>query len=422
MIENSSAMDRPLPNSRRVRWLRLGIPLVLLGAAAVWLVPRVGSWMSAERSVEAGRLRYGIVVRGDLERDLSVQGRIVAAFHPTTFSPTAGIVSLRVRAGETVQEGQILADVASPAVESLLLQEQSKLASAEAALDRQKIEAKQQRLVNRQAVDLAALELEAAQRAMHRAEQSRTEGIINDVEFETAEDALRRAELGLRHAKEDADLEAETLDFEIAIAGRDIQRQRLIAEELQRRVDELSVRAPVAGLVSRVDVNESDAVREGQALVTVVDLSAFEIEVSIPESYADEIGAGTPVEIRLEGGLHPGKLRSISPEVQSGQVRGIVAFDGDGPVGLRQNQRVSTRLILESRSDVLKVDRGPFLEADGGRRAYRVDGDTAMLQDIRVGATSVNEIEIVSGLQEGDRIIVSDTARFDGAERLYLRR
>lgn len=424
MIESGSTMDRPVAaRGRRARRLGLVAALVaLVAVAAVWLAPRAASWLATERSVDASRLRIGTVTRGDLVRDVSVQGRIVAAFHPTAFSPTAGIVELATRAGETVEAGAVLARVDSPELESRLQRERSALASLESALDRRRIEARQQKLTDAQAVDLAALARDTARRAMRRAEESRAEGLINDVEYETAEDDLRRAELELRHAEEQARLEAETLDFEVADAARDIERQRLTVADLERQVDELTIRAPVAGLVSRVDVNDRDAVVAGQSLVTVVDLSAFEIEVRIPEAYADEIGPGTPARIRHEGQELPGTVRGISPEVESGQVRGIVAFEGAGPTGLRQNQRVSTRLILESRKDVLQVDRGPFLDASGGRAAYVVEGDSAVLREIRVGATSVDAVEIESGLNEGERVVVSDTTAFGDAARVYLRR
>jgi HlyD family secretion protein len=255
---------------------------------------------------------------------------------------------------------------------------------------------------------------------MERAERSRREGIVADVDYEKAEDELERATLALAHARQDGELEAETLDFEIANREHEVERQRLAVADLERQVRELSVRSPVAGLVSRLDVGDRDAVNPGQPLITVVDLSAFEIEVLVPEAYAGEVGPGTPALVRRGEEEFPAELRSVSPEVEGGQVRGIVAFSGPAPAGLRQNQRVPTRLILESRPDVLKVARGPFLETGGGHRAFVLDGDTAVLREIRTGATSVSEVEIVSGLSAGDRIIISDTARFGTAERLFL--
>jgi HlyD family secretion protein len=361
------------------------------------------------------------VVRGDLQRDVAVQGRIVAAFHPTTSSPAAGIVALRVRAGDVVEKDQVLAVVSSPELESRLRQERSSLLALESALGRQRIQTRQKILSDRQAVDLATVELEAARRAMGRAEEIRAAGLLNAVEYEKAQDDLRRTELALTHARESAALERESLELEIRNRELEVERQQLLVEDLERQVAELAVRAPVGGLVSRLDVQDHDPVTTGQPLVAVVDLSAFEIEVLVPESYADEIGPGTPAVVTYSGEDYDGQVKSISPEVEGSQVRGIVSFGDVSPEGLRQNQRVSTRLILESRPDVLKVRRGPFLESGGGHEAYVVDDGMALRRPIRAGAASVDEVEILSGLDEGDRIIISDTARFEGADGVYLR-
>jgi len=424
MIHSSSAMDHPI--ERRGGFRRKAILPAAVGAivvaAAVLAYPSASSWWSAERSFDASRLRFGAVTRGDLERDVSAQGRVVAAFHPTTSSPAAGIVSLKARAGDVVEKGAVLAVVDSPELNNRLEQERSRLSALESAVERQRIQAKQTALADQQKADLARVELEAARRAMDRATRTRAEGILDDVEYEKAQDDLRRTELELQHAEQNAALQKESLEFEVHDSELQAERQRLVVEDLRRQVGELSVKAPVAGLVSRLDVDEHDAVTTGQALVTVVDLSAFEIEVQVPEAYADDIAAGTPAVVTYSGREYAGEVRSISPEVQSNQVLGIVAFKGAAPEGLRQNQRVATRIVLDSRHDVLKVDRGPFLEAGGGRKAYVVAGDVVQARDIVTGATSVSEVEILSGLEEGDRIVISDTARFESADRVYLRR
>ena len=101
---------------------------------------------------------------------------------------------------------------------------------------------------------------------------------------------------------------------------------------------------------------------------------------------------------------------------------GTVRFQGGMPPGLRQSQRVSVRLIFETRPNVLKVSRGPFLEGGGGRKAYVLADGLATLRPIRAGATSVSEVEIVDGLNEGDRILLSDMDQFNGAKTILVRR
>jgi HlyD family secretion protein len=187
-------------------------------------------------------------------------------------------------------------------------------------------------------------------------------------------------------------------------------------------VDALAVKSPVAGLVSRVAVADRDSVTEGQALVGVVDLSRLEVEVWIPESYAPDIAPGTRAVLNVEGKSWPGEVTSLSPEVQGSRVRGVVGFSGQAPPGLKANQRLSAKLVLETRHDVLKVQRGPFLEALGERQAYVVEDDVAVLRPIEIGSVSVSEVEIAGGLEAGDEIVLSDPTPFQGAKRVLLQR
>jgi HlyD family secretion protein len=424
MIRDASSMDRPIDKpkglSRKTTLYGVVVLLALLALAVAY--PSIRRWAQAETSVEISRIRIGEVVRGDLVRDVSADGRIVAAFHPTLFSPARGIVALTARAGEVIEVGQVLCSVRSPELASRLEQERSTLLSLQSDLGRQRILAKQTRLQNEQAIGLLEVELEAARRAMDRAQRTRDEGLLNAVEYEQAQDDVAVGTLKLDVARKQAAFESESLDFEVRNRQSLVEGQQLVVEELVRQVDELTIRSPAAGLVARVEVDDQDAVILGQPLVAVVDLSAFEVEFYAPENYADEIYPGTAARVHYDGIEYEGEVRSISPEVEGGRVKGIVAFTQVAPEGLRQNQRVPTRLILETRSNVVKVPRGPFVESGGGRQAYVIEDGMAVLRPIQVGSLSVSEVEIVSGLEIGDQIIVSDTARFDGAEKVLLRR
>jgi len=125
--------------------------------------------------------------------------------------------------------------------------------------------------------------------------------------------------------------------------------------------------------------------------------------------------------VRVDAAEVPGKLTSVAPEVRNSQVAGRIAFDGGPPPGLRQNQRVSARLLLDRKSAVLKVPRGPFLEAGGGRAVYVVADGLARRRPIVVGTVSVTEVEILEGLAEGEQIVLSDLGAAEGAETVLLR-
>ncbi|HEX4960591.1 MAG TPA: HlyD family efflux transporter periplasmic adaptor subunit [Thermoanaerobaculia bacterium] len=393
----------------------VAVALALLG-------PAVRRWARAEQSVDLSRLQVATVVRGDLERDAAAQGRVVAANHPKLYSPAQGIVSLAVRPGAAVKAGQVLATIASPDLDNSLKQERSRLESLESELARTGLSTRQQNEADEQALKLRKVRLEAAHRDLVRAETLRKDGLLNQVDYERAKDAVRVAEVELEQAEGGGRLGREARDFEVQDRQRQIDRQRLVVADLERRVGELSLRAPFDGMVATIDVQDRDALAPNAAVLTVVDLSQFEVEAQIPETYADEAVPGTPSVVSYGGRDYPAELTAISPEVQAGQVQGRVKFKGGTPEGLRQSLRVAVRLIFEKRPNVLKVPRGPFLESGGGRRAYVLADGLATLRPMKVGATSVSEVEIVDGLHEGEQVLLSEMEQFNGAKTVLVRK
>ena len=151
-----------------------------------------------------------------------------------------------------------------------------------------------------------------------------------------------------------------------------------------------------------------------------MDLSQFEVEAQVPESYAEDLAIGMHAEVIAGQSRYAAILISVSPEIIANQVTVRLRFADDVPPGLRQNQRLTTRVLLEEKTNVLLVERGQFLDSGGGRIAYRVDGDLAQRTTVTIGARSLNAVEVVDGLAEGDTIIVSTIEAFSSAERVLL--
>jgi HlyD family secretion protein len=354
-------------------------------------------------------------------RDASAEGRIVAALHPTLFAPSAGIVALDVKAGAAVRKGQVLARIESPELKSRLLQERATLGSLQSAYERQKIDARQDGVKNAHNVDLLEVRLEAAKRLMERAQTAFDEGILNKTDYEKAKDDVRIADMELKNARETSGLQKETGDFDVQTKKLAVDRQASAVSELQRQVDQLTIAAPFDGFVASLAVQDRDAVLANSPVVTVVNLSEFEVEVTLPENYSTDVLPQTKAQILYEGREYPGHVTAMSPEVKDSQVKGTVVFDGAPPSNLRQSQRVSVRMVLEAKPDVLKLPRGPFLESGGGRLVYVVDNGVATKRDVSTGATSVSEVEVRSGLKEGEKVILSDYSDFQGAKNILVR-
>lgn len=417
-IADTSAQDVAIekgPNRRR--WIIGGVAAVSLVLLAVFAIPALQRWASANVTVPMDRLRVATAVVDDLVRDVSVQGRVVAAVAPTMFAPAEGIITLQVEAGAQVEEDQVLAILDSPELQNQLQQEQATLDRLSVELDRQRIEAKQQALDNQRQVDQAQVTLTAAEREHRRAESASEIEAISQVEYERARDDLETARLSHRHAVEDAALDDERLAFELQTRELQVNRQALLVRDLERQVGELEIRSPVSGIVGNLLVDQKANVSRNQAVMAVVDLSAFEVEAQVPESYADDLGIGMPSEILIGNRPYPGTLVSVSPEVVENQVTTRVRFEGGMPPGLRQNQRLTTRILMETREGVLTLPRGQFLDTGGGRVAYVLQDDgTARRRAIEVGARSLAAVEITAGIREGERVVVSSVDQFRGAD------
>jgi HlyD family secretion protein len=421
MIQDTSSMDRPVVAGRAPRTIVLAvIAAIALLVLGVVLFPSIRRWTSAERSVDATTLRFAVVTRGELLRDITVQGRVISALHPTLFSTGQGIVSLRTKAGAQVRKGDVLATIDSNELQSASEQARAQLLSGQAELDRQKILSRQAALRARQQVDLLSLKLEAAKREMARNERTFKEGLSNKADFEAAQDSVRIAEMELAQASKELDLSRETSSFEVQTRAQQVISQQSRASDLSKRVDELTIRAPFDGMVASVAVQDRDAVAPNQAVLTVVNLESLELEIALPEEYAGETAIGTPATVAFNGREYQGRVTAVSPEVIANQVAATVAFV-EQPQGLKQSQRLTTRLVFESKKNVLKVARGAFVDAGGGRSAWTVDGDVATKRNVTLGATSASEVEVIQGLEAGDRIIVSDTSAFGDAKTVLLR-
>ena len=417
MIKDTSNQDSVVQRkTHKKNWILSLGGVVAAGVLGYMLL----SAPTADVSLAKESLKVHTVSKGDLVRDIITTGKIIAANAPQVYSPEQGYVMLNVMPGDFIKAGDTIAVVDSPELQSTLKQEQLVLASLQSDLARQELDVRRQTLLLNKQADLAKVELDAAMREDKRAALSIENHLISQIDFEKAQDDLARARVTHKHAMGEIALAADTLAFELKTSEDKVARQALIVKELERQLANLRIRASVSGIVGNVLIQPNALVAKNELLMTLVDLSAYEAQLNVAESYAGELGIGMDVELTMGGETVLGKLVSISPEVVERQVTARVRFPENSVQSIRQNQQVSARILLENKSDVLKVARGSFLQS-GGHTAYIVRGDIAEKVAIQIGATSMREVEILEGLQEGDQIITSNYDKFKQAPSVLLR-
>jgi HlyD family secretion protein len=423
MIRDTSAQDRLVevrPNRKR--------KFVLIGAgvAAAVLValaaPRIGTMFSADTSVSASRLSFGTVTRGPFVRDIAAEGKVVAAVSPTMYATSAGAVVLKVHAGDVVKKGQVLAVNTSPELTSKLSQEKSAADGMEVDYLRAQIDAKKKRSELQKAFDNAVIDQTAAERDLNRYESAYGKGAVPQSDVDKAKSTLDKAQITAKHAKTDLSMDNDSLTFDVQAKKLAHDRQVYLVQDLERQVEDLNVKSPVDGQVGQLFIAERATVAKDAQLLSVIDLSALEVEMKVPESFARDLAIGMPGEISGNGKTWNGKVSAVSPEVVNGEVAARLRFDGETPKQLRQSQRLSVRILLDKRDNVLTVQRGSFVDESAGRYAYVVNDGMADRRDIRVGASSIDKVEILDGLKEGDKIVISGADTFGDAKHVAISR
>ncbi|WP_266156682.1 efflux RND transporter periplasmic adaptor subunit [Dyella silvatica] len=422
MIRDTSAQDRLVEvKPTRKRLLMIGGGVAVLAVLAL-VLPQASRLFSADASVSSSRLTFGVVERGLFVRDIAAEGKVVAAVSPTLYATSGGAVTLKVHAGDSVKKDQVLASIVSPELTNKLAQEQSAADAMEVDYKRAQIDARKKRGELQKALDNAQIDEKSANSDLSRYEKAFAQGAVPSRDVDKAKDTLQKAQITTRHAKTDLGMDGDSQNFDIQSKKLAFERQTLLVKDLLRQVDDLNVRSPVDGQVGQLFIAERATVAKDAQLLSVIDLSALVVEMKVPESFARDLGIGMGGEITGNGNTWKGLVSAISPEVVNGEVAARLRFDGETPKQLRQNQRLSVRILLDKRDNVLTVQRGSFVDESGGSYAYLVRDGVAEKHPIRVGANSIDKVEILDGLKEGDRIVVSGTDSFKAAARVAISR
>ncbi|MEA9577775.1 efflux RND transporter periplasmic adaptor subunit [Xanthomonas nasturtii] len=422
MIRDTSAQDQvlrtPAHHAPWRRWLWPSVATVAVLAGIGWAI---SAWSAGSSSFDASRVRIATVSQGDLVRDIAADGRVIAANSPVLYAISAGTVTLSVVAGDVVKQGQELARIDSPELRSKLAQEQATLAGLEAESSRAGLDATLARANASKLTDQAKIDKQAAARDLERYQRGFDGGAVPQVELAKAQDTLKKTDIDLQHAERDASLKSQGADLDSRNKRLLADRQRAVVAEVQRQVDALTLLSPFDGQVGQVQAVQHTQVAANAPILGVVDLSKFEVEIKVPESFARDLAIGMPAQLTSGSGEpFPGAISAVSPEVVNGEVTARIRFTDKQPPGLRQSQRMSARVVMDTRRNVLKVERGPFVEQSGGSYAYVMDGSTAVRRPVRTGVSSLGEVQVLSGLQVGDRVVVSGADNFGDAPRVTV--
>lgn len=421
MITGTQGQDQQIvPKKKRLSATWIAVVALAL-VASYFVAPVLATWSAAIPYVDKEELIIAPVIRGDLVRDVAVNGKVVAANAPQLYSTEEGQITLMALPGEAVKKHQVVAQVSSPELEALIKQQRS-------ALEQLVIDGQRGDLADKEAqLDLESKRngalslLNVAKREKERAEISYKKQIVSEVDWLKSLDRLEDATRQFNHIEKRMKLAKERFIFESQNRQLATQRQQLVLDELVRRKKALHITAPVDGVVGNWLVEQKNKVAANTAVMSIVDLSAYDAELYVPEFYADDLGIGLVVMMKIGNKQIAGKVIAVSPEIKSNQVQVRVNIEDTDSLQLRQNQRLNARIEFEKKLDVLMVKKGAFLGSLGGKQAFRIkDENSAEQVAITIGSQSVEYIELLAGVNEGEQLIISDYEKYQQANEIRI--
>lgn len=421
VIASIAAVDiKRAPKKKTGRYIAIGggiLALVLVTVALSKLKP-------AAPSVERSGLWFGTVKRGPMLRQVRGPGQLKPEQIRYISAVTGGRVErVMVRPGTSVEPGTVLLELSNPDVDLAALTAQSQLSQAQAQLVTLRTSLETSRLNQISSVSTIRTQLREAQRQFSSGETLATRNLIAANEVTRLRDLVTELTERLSLEQQRLDLISSTVDSQLTLQRDQIDRLRAIVESNRQRVASMHVTAGVAGVVQDLTLQPGQWVQSGQSLAQVLQPGRLKAELRIPETQARDIVLGQVADIDTRVGHVPGRVIRIDPGSTNGTVGVDVSLEGPLPQGARPDLQVEGMIELERLADVVFIPRpaygqpnsstGIFKTVEGGKYAERVT--------VQLGRASVNEFEILGGINVGDEVILSDMTRWDNVDRVRIK-
>lgn len=417
-------MDRPRDESYK-RKKRIRQILTVGGGAllAVLLFVAVMQLEPAAREVDRNEVWIEEVKRGDMLRKVRGPGTLVPEEIRFVTTSTEGRVErIPGLPGTVVDASTVILELSNPELEQELQDAELALRAARASFRNRQVQLENDLL--RQQAELARVrsEYESARLQADVDQELFDAGLIPDIN-------LRKSLIARDQLEQRKDIEEERLEKTRESVVAQIDNERATLEQaralynLRRdQVEQLDVPAGISGVLQEVPVEPGQRVRSGDILARVARPDTLKAELRIPETQAKDLVVGQLAEIDTRNGVVEGRLTRIDPAVREGTVLVDVALTGELPKGARPDLSVDGTIEIERLGNVLYVGRPAYGQPESTVQLFRLDEEgMAHRVSVQLGKSSVNTIEIIRGLEQGDEVILSDVSRWDGEDRLRIK-
>jgi len=416
-------MDIPRPEFRQKRRIRTLIYSSVAGVILVGGAIALSRLEPAAPSVPRESIWPGTVQRGEMLIQVRGTGNLVTREIRWIPAQTAGRVErIIVRPGTLVEPDTVIAEMSNSDLVQQTDEARFALEAVQADLVDTDLRLKSQQLDQRAAVGIASADYEGARLRAEADRELFEDGIVSAIDYRVSE--LTVEQLGIRLEIEEERLAqfSATMDAQLSGARARVDQARNLYQRRLDQVESLSVRAGVGGMLREIQVEEGQQVSLGSNIALVARPDDLMAELRISETQARDVQIGQHVDVDTRNGVVAGVVTRIDPAVQNGSVLVDVEFKETLPRGARPDQSVDGTILIEQLEDVVFMGRPTYGQQDATIEIFKMepDGQHAVRVPVRLGRTSVSDVQIVQGLEPGDEVILSDTTNWDSYDRIRL--
>jgi len=416
-------IQRPASVARNRRNRRIAMVAVAVVAIALISIG-LSRLKPAAPTVDRATVWLDTVKRGPMVRQVRGLGTLVPEEIRWVPAATDGRVErIVVQPGTAVAADTVILELSNPTQTQAALEAEQQLKAAIAQLTSLRVRIQNEVLAQEAAATGVSAELRQARlQADSDAEMAReglVSALISKLSQVRAENLVTRDQIEQRRLKEMRG----SIEAQLAVQQAEVDRLQALVALRRSQVSQLRVRPGIAGMLQQVPVEVGQQVAPGTNLARVADPARLKAQLKIAETQAKDIVLGQAASIDTRNGLIAGRVSRIDPAVQGGTVTVDVALEGELPKGARPDLSVDGTIELERLADILYVGRPAYGQEQSVISLFRVepDGVTCVSAKVTVGRTSVNTIEVKSGLKAGDQVILSDMSQFDAFDRVKLK-
>jgi len=414
-------MDRPVdPSYSRRRWMKrvgLAVPvgvafLATLAWGPAFLTP----------SVTRARVRTSLVSVGPIESTLTASGTVVPEFEQVLAAPLdARVLRILKRPGDKVRKGDPIVQLDVSDSESEIKTIDNKVSIKENEQSQLRISLENTLIELRSQLEIKRLEVQSLGLDVSQNRKLRSDSLISDEQLRKSEVQWQRAQIELKKLEES--IQSAEKSTRAQLAGCDIEMAILRQEkqDKERRLRLATTQSDRDGVLTWVVQEVGSVVNQGAVIARVADFSSFRVEATLSDVHAIQLMPGLPARVLANEKMLDGMITSILPTIKDGAVTIVIGLKNKADPNLRSNLRVDVYVVSGHKDKALKIKRGPAVPGEGVHDLFVIRGDVAVRNPVRIGLSSFEEAEVLSGLMEGDEVIVSDMSDYSWRKQISVR-